>query len=129
MSTKYDEILEIIYSLEANTSEFSDQEIIDKINSWIPSYTCESAAKGYFMVMSTVLNFRPHLQEQLILKAIEPLYFLGLDNTQDILGWLRDYQFSKGKYRPRKYGSHWLRTVPSKVEIIQKALLQLSEED
>lgn len=129
MSTTYDEIMEIMHSVEALSPVFSDQEIINKIHSWIPSYSCESAAKGYFMVVSTVLHFRPHLEEQLLTKAIEPLYYLGIDNTQDVLGWIKHYQHSKGHYRPRKYGSQWLNKIHSKVEVIHRVLSQLSEED
>ncbi|GAB1529622.1 MULTISPECIES: hypothetical protein [Brevibacillus] len=129
MSTNYNEIMDIICSLETNTSKMSDQEIINKIFSWTPSYSCESAAKGYFMVVSTVLHCRPHLEEQLIIKAIEPLYYLGIDNSQDVIGWINHYQLSKGQYRPWKYGSHWLSTAHTKVEAFQKALLLLSEED
>ncbi|GIO06244.1 hypothetical protein J31TS6_22720 [Brevibacillus reuszeri] len=129
MSTNYNEIMDIIYSLETNTSKMPDQEIINKILSWTPSYSCESAAEGYFMVVSTVLHFRPHLEEQLIIKAIEPLYYLGIDNPQDVIGWINHYHLSKGPYRPWKYGSHWLGTAHTKVEIFQRALLQLSEED
>lgn len=129
MSTKSEEIMDIINSLETNTSNISDQDIIQKINSWIPSYSCESAAKGYFMFVSTVLNFRPHLEDHLLIKAIEPLYYLGIDNAKDIISWVKLYQVSKEWYPPRKSGLMWLGTIHEKDEVIKKLLKHLSEEE
>ncbi|MFF2529973.1 hypothetical protein ACFVS2_13830 [Brevibacillus sp. NPDC058079] len=127
MSTNFDEIMTLIYSIESHTCTASDQEIIQKIHSWIPSYTCPTAAEGYFMVVSTVLHFRPQLEEELLKIAIEPLYYWGLDNAQDILSWIKQYQFSKGGYRPRKNGLQWLSKANSKVEQIDKTLRYLKD--
>ncbi|MFF0830495.1 hypothetical protein ACFYU8_26830 [Brevibacillus sp. NPDC003359] len=127
MPTKSDEIMTLIYSIESHTCTASDQEIIQKVYSWIPSYTCPTAAEGYFMVISTVLHFRPQLEEDLLKKAIEPLYYLGLDNAQDILSWIKQYQFSTGGYRPRKNGLQWLSKANSRVEQFEKALCYLKD--
>lgn len=61
----------------------------------------------------------------MIIKAIEPLYYLGIDNPQDVIGWINHYHLSKGQYRPWKYGSHWLGTAHTKVDIFHKALRRL----
>lgn len=89
----------------------TDEEIVENFYTWIPSYTCERAAEGYFSFLSSVVDYKPQLIEPLLKKAIEPVYYLGFENAESILHWV-EYFVNKPDthdYRPSNSGKLWLR--------------------
>lgn len=125
----YNEIQDLIDSVEKG-QVISDGEIIEKVYTFIPSYSCEPAAQGYVAVVSSILYFRPSLEHQLLKKALEPLYFLGIEKSSDILDWVESYITKKDKYlSPSAFGMIWLDNFHTKKDIVDLLLDELRSEN
>ncbi|WP_163856101.1 hypothetical protein [Paenibacillus elgii] len=116
--------------IEDGDTSMADADLVEKFISWIPSYNCESAAEGYFSFLSSIAKYKPTLIEPLLKKAIEPVYYLGYENSEDILNWVA--YFSKPQntmYVPSELGKVWLcEELPNYKEFIAKCLIEYMSE-
>ncbi|NEW08364.1 DUF2569 domain-containing protein [Paenibacillus sp. SYP-B3998] len=129
--TKFQDLSLIQREIELGVSLLSDAEIIEEFNNWIPSQTCEAAAQGYFSFMSSIAYFRPTIIQPLLVKALEPLYFLGISDVEGIMRWVSHYKDNmKAMYIPSKNGLLWLSVEFPNLEYEVSLLLkELGSED
>ncbi|TXK85765.1 hypothetical protein [Paenibacillus sp. N3.4] len=106
---KSQDILLIQKEIELGVSILSDAEIIEEFMNWTPSQTCEAAAQGYFSFLSSIAYYKTPIIQPLLVKAVEPLYFLGISDVEGIMGWVNHYKDTiKVMYAPTKNGQLWL---------------------
>jgi hypothetical protein len=109
------EIFGLQHDIEEGNVSLSDEEIIEKFETWIPSYNAEGAAEGYFSFISSISFHKPQLIPILLRKAVEPLYFLGIESVEEVLKWAEIYlKNSNAIYKPSVDGQKWLNNDLSK---------------
>lgn len=119
----------LIHSIENAEVDIPDQEVIDEFYQFNPSYECWTAAEGYLAVASSILYFRPSLEEVLLKKVLEPLYFLGIEDPSVIMLWADDYIKRENKYlTPTIYGMKWLKNFDQKKDVVVKLFHKVCEE-
>ncbi|GAA4850259.1 hypothetical protein GCM10023310_30960 [Paenibacillus vulneris] len=116
--------------IEVGDASLVDNEIVKKFLTWLPSYNCESAAEGYFSILSSIAKYKPQIIEPLLKKAIEPIYFLGYDSSKDIIGWASHFANSSNvAYKPSESGRVWLtHELPNYEEFIERCLKEYMSE-
>lgn len=130
MTIVSEEMKTLIVSIETGGVDVIDQDVIDEVSNYIPSYNCEAAAEGYFALISSILFFRPSLEHELLKKAIEPLYFFGILDASDIMLWVENYIKKENKYMlPTTYGLMWLENFHTKQNLVNLLLHEIHNEN
>ncbi|WP_088831983.1 hypothetical protein [Paenibacillus tyrfis] len=126
----YREMEQIQRGIEDGDTSMVDADLVEKFISWIPSYNCESAAEGYFSFLSSIAKYKLTLIEPLLKKAIEPVYYLGYENSEEILNWAAYFaQLQNAMYVPSELGKVWLcKELPIYKEYIEKCLIEYMTE-
>lgn len=126
----YQEMERIQRRIEDGDTSMADADLVEKFISWIPSYNCESAAAGYFSFLSSIATYKPTLIEPLLKKAIEPVYYLGYESSEEILNWVAYFaKLQNTMYVPSEIGKVWLREeLPNYKEFVAKCLVEYMTE-
>ncbi|GMX65994.1 hypothetical protein Elgi_52650 [Paenibacillus elgii] len=126
----YQEMERIQRRIEDGDTSMADADLVEKFISWVPSYNCESAAAGYFSFLSSIATYKPTLIEPLLKKAIEPVYYLGYENSEEILSWAASFAKARNAmYVPPELGKVWLcEELPNYKEFIAKCLIEYMTE-
>ena len=82
------EIDEMLSSLNEGRCNLSDDEITVKVGCFIPSQGCEGAAEGYLELLATVLPYRTNIAYNLLIIALQPIYYMGLEETESLCQYI-----------------------------------------
>lgn len=128
-SPKLQDILSII---ETEPFKYSNEEIIQCVDKFLPSYNCEGAAKGYFSIISHLCYYRTDLEVRLMKIALKPLFYLGIEDPNLAFKWTQSYVCEKNSsdYYTSKQGRDWIENcLVNKSEIIAGIFEEIDIED
>ncbi|WP_339158315.1 hypothetical protein MKX50_02440 [Paenibacillus sp. FSL W8-0186] len=128
-SQKLQSILSII---EAEPTFYSDEEIIQCVDKFLPSYNCQGAATGYFSIISHLCYYRPDLEIPLMKIALKPLYYLGIEDPGIAIKWVQAYvsEMNNNDYYTSKQGRTWITShLKNKIGIIPRIFKEIELED
>ncbi|WP_270168578.1 hypothetical protein [Paenibacillus sp. SYP-B4298] len=128
-SPKLQDILSII---ETEPLKYSNQEIIQCVDKFLPSYNCEGSAKGYFCIISHLCYYRPDLEVRLMKIALKPLFYLGIEDPNLAIKWAQSYVCEKNSndYYTSKQGRNWIEYhLKNKSEIIASIFEEIDLEN
>lgn len=128
-SQKLQDILSII---ETEPLKYSNEEIIQCVDKFLPSYNCEGAAIGYFSIISHLCYYRPELEIPLMKIALKPLYYLGIEDPNFAIKWVQNYvlEINNNDYYTSRQGRIWIvDQLKNKYEIIVRIFEEIDFED
>jgi hypothetical protein len=124
-------IFDLHTRLEANPAGVSDAEAraaIDHIDGHLQT-NCDSAAQYLFFAIAPVCRSKPHLAEELLVRAVRPLYYLGIDTGGDAAAWLQYYLAKEQAYvKISAAGRSWIESLLSDSSPLQAALSRVVAE-
>jgi hypothetical protein len=118
-------IFDLHARLEAHADAVSDADaraVIDHIGGHLQT-NCDSAAQYLFFSIAPVCRFKPHLTRELLVHAVHPLYYLGINTAADAAVWLRSYVANQEPYAvPSEAGRAWMEALVHDPSPLQTAL-------
>ncbi|THF78468.1 hypothetical protein [Cohnella fermenti] len=126
----------LLNSLFTKSDQFKDEEIISQVEGYLPSYSCDDAASGYFSIISHICYFRPDLDRRLMKIAIRPLYYYGITDPQHAISWVsgnvkRKRLIKKNYYYyTSKQGRLWIdHELKNKANLIVELIEEIKKKD
>lgn len=122
----------LAHELEAGGRPITDDEIREtywSLSSFMQS-NCDSVAQRRFAVIASLCAHRNHLVAELLPDAMEPLYYLGVEDMEEIvkyLTWLATYDKAY-LGRPTTSGKNYLLTLADSPGILRDAFRQMYEQ-
>jgi hypothetical protein len=126
-------ILKIIKSLEENKIVDDDNVIIEykKFCEKLQS-NCNSVCQGTLTCAASICMYRNHLSIYLLQKPMQSLYYLGVENFDDITNYIDWFIDFPDPYlgRPEAKAYEWLKTLRLQRDVITESFrLMYHEED
>lgn len=82
-------LLKVLNDLDLDT-EIDDATIIEtyfEYNRTMES-NCDSVAQGLLAILATICSHRPHLAKELLTAPLQSLYYLGIEDLEDVKRYL-----------------------------------------
>lgn len=122
-------LIPILEELERGTSTQENDLILKEIeilNSNLKT-NCESAAKTLLPLAAFICLYRRDLEKEMLRLAIEPLYQLGIEKSEDVIGWVEKFISTKeNHFGITKEAEQWLlNDFPKKKELIEFIINEL----
>ena len=118
-------VFELMHRLDAGDASISDEEIRTAYRDLATRMqsNCDSVAQGLLVVISSLCANRKHLTAEFLPDAMEPLYFLAIEDYSGFahyFKWLADYDDAYlGK--PTPSGKTYLLSLASSEDAIREA--------
>ena len=95
---------ELLEKMESASSLLSDHAVIEGYLAFAAGCktNCDDAAGALISMAYTVYLLKPHLGRWLLRKALEPIYFLGIDEPSELPKWTASY-----RERVRRFSPGW----------------------
>ncbi|NOU90565.1 hypothetical protein GC102_33240 [Paenibacillus sp. LMG 31460] len=130
------ELQTILKSFEKNPFQFTDEEIVSHVDGFLPSYSCDGAACGYFSIIAHICYFRPDLIRQLMKIATKPVFYYGISDPNHAIRWVQYKVKRKNifgnniEYYTTKQGKLWIDTELIKTSnLIANLIEEIKRED
>jgi hypothetical protein len=126
--------LQVLEKLDRGEIDISNEQILLCFKQFAASIVtnCDCAAQAYFGAIAPICRQRPELERELIKKALLPLVYLEITNSEDALKWVSWYSQQTKPYfgRTSDEGILWLRyDLPLKEELIQELINEILKEE
>ncbi|MBH5317510.1 hypothetical protein I6N90_06730 [Paenibacillus sp. GSMTC-2017] len=130
------ELQGILKAIQRDPYRFTDEQIINHVDKFLPSYNCEGAALGYFSIISHLCYYRNDLEKPLLKIAIKPLYYLGISDAENQIKWVQSYVNTRSIFRKNDLyytswqGKRWImNALKDKSELVSKIIREIECED
>lgn len=118
-------------ALEVDASSVSDTEVrsvVEQIDRALQT-NCDSAAQYLFFSIASICQCKPHLENDLLLFALRPLYLLGIETGISAADWLKQFLVKDQPYvEIPESGRHWIHYAASNPILLQTVLAQIAAE-
>jgi hypothetical protein len=126
-------LAKIFKTLEKNERliSISKEEILKEVKYFDENLrtNCSAAAEANFSLISSICYFRNDLDIELLKFALRPLYYLGIEESDDVVKWVDQFLSKKNSYCcPTPYGIKWLENLITRKEIIKQIIGEFIEE-
>jgi hypothetical protein len=118
----------LLHITKAGYCELEDNQIIEMVENWIPSYNCEDAANGE--VIPLIISARPHLEQAFLKITIRPMYSMGISESKQVFRWV-DIFLKDERNHLSEECVPWLKKdfVKEKEGVISDIILEIQKEE
>ncbi|MDR6880432.1 hypothetical protein [Bacillus sp. 3255] len=124
------QIDKLLDSIKDASCNLEDDQIVEMIGNWIPSYNCEGAANGFLEIVPVVVHARPRLERALLKIAIRPMFYMGISESKQVFAWINHF-LSDERNGPSEECVAWLKNelIESKAVLIMDLLKEIEVEE
>ena len=110
----------VIERVESLSHQMSDAELLDEFDAFASTArtNCDSAAQMLLVCIAPIAAAHPQLAPSLLVRALEPLVFLGIESPDGVRAWLSNFLLSAEKYfgDSTASGHDWLTRIAAAPE-------------
>lgn len=122
-------LFDLLARLEEDPDGVSDLDVrtvIRDIDGHLQT-NCDSAAQHLFFAIAPICTAKPHLAGELLVHAVRPLYYLGVETSAEATDWVRHFLAKKQSYMaPSGAGRRWLEDLLLDPSPLQVALSEVA---